>query len=294
MSSVTLPRTTNGMHQPASSEIQLSCPDCRGPVDGDPPCCADCGRVFDVVDGVPVLLPSTLLDTTEAHQHELYNAVAHEYDDVFPKHVAAHYLGKRTGLVRQLVRAGARILDVGCGTGQLAAAIAACGYTVFGLDLSPGMVRKARDRGLEGTYSGVGTALPFADNTFDLAITVATLHHLEVPERVFGTTAEMGRVVRPGGFVVLWDHNPANPYWPILMKRVPQDSGTERLVPMDEMLEAVRSARLQPYRVFRSGLTPDFLPEQLMAPWRVVERIVEVTPGANRFAAHNVLVARKP
>ena len=83
-------------------------------------------------------------------------------------------------------------------------------------------------RGLSGTFAGVTTALPFADNSFDLTLTVATLHHLETPERVAATVDEMGRVVRHGGFVVLWDHNPANPYWPILMKRVPQDSGDEQ------------------------------------------------------------------
>ena len=45
------------------------------------------------------------------------------------------------------------------------------------------------------------------------------LHHLETPERVATTVREMGRVVKHSGFIVLWDHNPANPYWPILMKR---------------------------------------------------------------------------
>jgi hypothetical protein len=104
----------------------------------------------------------------------------------------------------------------------------------------------------------------------------------------------MGRVVRRGGFVVLWDHNPANPYWPILMKRVPQDSGDERLVPLEELLVDVRQAGLRPYQVSRSGFTPDFLPAALAQPWRWVERLVEVTPGLNTLAAHNVVVARKP
>src|SRR5207237_5287930 len=115
-------------------------------------------------------------------------------------------------------------------------------YHVFGVDLSTSMVAKARERGLVGTYAGVTTALPFADNSFDLALTVATLHHLETPERVAATVSEMGRVVKHGGFAVLWDHNPANPYWPILMKRVPQDSGDERLVPRAELLEGARRA----------------------------------------------------
>jgi SAM-dependent methyltransferase len=279
----------------ASPSVALACPDCAAPLEADhtPPRCTGCGRTFEVEQGVPLLLPRAVLDSTEARQRALYTEVAHEYDDVFPLHVAEHYIEKRTGLVKNLLPLGGLVLDVGCGTGQLGAAIAGEGYEVFGVDLAPSMIRKARERGLAGTYAAVTTALPFLADSFDLALTVATLHHLETPERVTATVSQMARVVRPGGFVVLWDHNPANPYWPILMKRVPQDSGDERLVPLAELLADVRRAGLAPDRVFRSGFTPDFLPARLAPVWRWVERLVEITPGLNVLAAHNVVVARK-
>jgi SAM-dependent methyltransferase len=280
--------------QPPS--VPLICPDadCRGAVDTQTWACEQCARQFEQVDGVPLLLPSALLGDTELRQHALYANVAHEYDDVFPRHVAEHYINKRTGLVKGLLPLGGSVLDVGCGTGQLGAAIASEGFDVFGVDLSASMLARARQRGLSGTYAAVTTALPFADDAFDLALTVATLHHLETPERVAATVTEMGRVVKRGGFVVLWDHNPANPYWPILMKRVPQDSGDERLVPRAELLADVRSAALDAHRVLRSGFMPDFMPRALTPAWRIVERTVEVTPVLNALAAHNVVVARKP
>jgi SAM-dependent methyltransferase len=277
-----------------SPTVALACPDCRSALSAAPLHCDGCGRSFDLQDGIPLLLPSSLLGDTEQRQHALYAAVAHEYDDVFPRHVAEHYLNKRTRLIKEVLPLGGLVLDVGCGTGQLGAAIASEGFYVFGVDLSSSMVAKARERGLAGTFAAVTTALPFVDGSFDLALTVATLHHLETPERVAATVSEMGRVVKPGGFIVLWDHNPANPYWPILMKRVPQDSGDERLVPLAELLGDVGAAGLRPYRVFRSGFTPDFLPAALAPVWRWVERAVEVTPGLNVLAAHNVVVARKP
>ncbi len=273
--------------------VALICPDCRGRVADDTLTCAGCGRTFERYEGVPLLLPRSFLGESEERQHALYNHVAHEYDDVFHPHVAEHYVEKRTGLVRDLIPLGGLVLDVGCGTGRLGAAIAAQGYDVFGADLSPEMLRKARERGLAGTYAAVTTCLPFADDSFDLALTVATLHHLETPDRVAATVKEMGRVVRRGGFVVLWDHNPANPYWPILMRRVPQDSGDERLVPLHELLEDVQRAGLAPHRAFRSGLMPDFVPGWLYQPVRLLERVVEITPGVNSLAAHNVVVARK-
>jgi hypothetical protein len=78
------------------------------------------------------------------------------------------------------------------------------------------------------------------------------------------------------------------------MKRVPQDSGDERLVPRQELLRDARAAGLQLHAAFRSGFTPDFLPRALARPWSWLERVVELTPGLNVLAAHNVVVARKP
>ena len=187
------------------------------------------------------------------------------------------------------------MLDVGCGTGQLGAAIASEGFDVFGVDLSPAMVARARERGLAGTFSAVTTALPFADDSFDLALTVATLHHLETPERVAATVREMGRVVKRGGFVVLWDHNPANPVLadpdearpPGLGRRAPGAAG--RAAARHPRRGAART-----HQVLRSGFTPDFLPAALADAWGWVERVVEITPGLNVLAAHNVVVARKP
>src|SRR5256886_5312563 len=164
--------------------VALACPDCRATVQGEPLRCDGCGRVFDHENGIPVLLPSHMLGDTEHRQHALYAAVAHEYDDVFPRHVAEHYIDKRTGLIKDLLPMGGLVLDVGCGTGQLGSAIASEGFDVFGIDLSASMVARARDRGLVGTFAAVTTALPFEADSFDVALTVARLHHLEPPERV--------------------------------------------------------------------------------------------------------------
>lgn len=240
-----------------------------------------------------MLLPAADLEAGPDRQHARYEQVAHEYDDVFPAHVAEHYLDKRAGLVKAVLPLGGSVLDVGCGTGRLGAWIAGEGYRVYGVDLSTAMLRKALDRGLRGVWAAVAWALPFADDSFDLALTVATLHHLETPERVARTVREMGRVVRPGGLVVLWDHNPANPYWPLLMRRVPQDTGEERLVPRSELLAAVQAAGLRPARVLRSGFTPDFLPRRALPAWSLVERAVETVPLLDTLAAHNVVVAQK-
>jgi SAM-dependent methyltransferase len=279
-----------------SAPIQAACPRCRTrlEVDGDDFVCATCKARYGRADGVPALLLSREADQVTGRQQALYDHVAHDYDQVFREHVAEHYLKKRTATVRRLLPFGGTVLDVGCGTGALAGWIQRAGYDVIGVDASTGMLAEALRNGVGAVYAGYSTALPFEDGAFDLSLSVATMHHLETPERVAATIAEMGRVVRPGGYVLIWDHNPLNPYWPILMKRVPQDHGDERLVSVWELLDAVRMAGLRPVEAARTGLVPDFMPSALMPIWTRVEALVEASPFLSLFAAHNVVVAQKP
>ncbi|MGH2351799.1 MAG: class I SAM-dependent methyltransferase [Chloroflexota bacterium] len=226
-------------------------------------------------------------------QRALYDGLAPHYDSSIAAHVAAHYRRKRVDLVRRLVRPGGTVLDVGCGTGTLAADIRAAGYDVYGVDASTGMLAQLGAQGRGRPVTSFGERLPFASDAFDLVITVATLHHISDPGRIAQTIGEMCRVTRPGGHVVVWDHNPENPYWPLLMKRVPQDTGEERLVPQHEIVADLRAAGVQDIRSWRSGLVPDFTPPALLRAVQLVEGIVERTPGLSRFCAHNVVVARK-
>ncbi len=285
------------MSAPEAGQIVTPvCPACRGDLHGDGQGlrCTGCKATYRVVDGVPELLLSREADTVTGRVQALYDHVAHDYDQVFSPHVAEHYLRKRTGLVRELVPPGGLILDVGCGTGALAAWIQRAGYAVTGVDASVGMLAQARDGGVGAVFAAYSTALPFPDGAFDLALSVATMHHLETEERVAATIAEMGRVVRPGGHVLIWDHNPLNPYWPILMRRVPQDHGDERLVGVWELIAAVRFAGLRPVRAARLGLVPDFMPRVAMPLWTRVEALVESSSVLSLFAAHNVVIAQKP
>ena len=107
------------------------------------------------------------------------------------------------GFVERFGR-GRDVLEVGCGTGLLLRHIRAFARSARGVDLSPGMLEKARARGLD-VVEGSATALPFADASFDVACSFKVLAHVRDVRRALD---EMARVVRPGGHVIAELYNP--------------------------------------------------------------------------------------
>jgi len=99
---------------------------------------------------------------------------------------------------------GRDILELGCGTGLLLARLAPRARSAFGLDISLGMIEKAKARGLDVALGSV-THLPFADASFDLVYSFKVLAH--VPD-IGRALAEAARVTRPGGHMLLEFYNP--------------------------------------------------------------------------------------
>ena len=84
------------------------------------------------------------------------------------------------------IRPGQKVLEIGCGTGHFSAYFKELGAEVAGLDTSPEMLRRAKDRhsGLEIDFSrGDAYRLPFADNSFDLVAMITTLEFMSSPKK---------------------------------------------------------------------------------------------------------------
>lgn len=133
-------------------------------------------------------------------------------------------------VARLLAAEGGRLLEVGCGAGQLSLALAARFDRVVGLDLSPLRVERARQalRQRFPAYEGkvefmqgdLEERLPFEDGQFDVVVACAVLANLI---DVFRIVDEMARVCRPGGALVISVPNICyvKHVWHLLLGRIP-------------------------------------------------------------------------
>lgn len=173
-------------------------------------------------------------------------------------------------------------LDVGSGPGSLHTYLGEIG-SLEGVDVSQALVERASAANPAVRYRTYdGRTLPFADGDFDLAFAVNVFHHVEPPDRA-NLAAELARVVRPGGMVAVFEHNPLNPLTRLVVARCEFDEGVQ-LLPTREVRALLERAGLQP--VERRYI--------LFFPWRAafLQRL-EARLGPVPLGAQHLTAARR-
>jgi SAM-dependent methyltransferase len=120
-------------------------------------------------------------------------------------------LGALEFLSRINVEPGARILDVACGAGQTAIPMSRAGAKVTGVDIASNLIEQARARAqaenLDARFDeGDAEMLPYEDGSFDLVVSLIGAMFAPRPELV---SAELKRVCRPGGKIIMGNWTPA-------------------------------------------------------------------------------------
>ena len=180
---------------------ELACPACKGALKYDNGLrCTSCAEHYEVQKGIPYMILDDMVRFKE--EIEVQDQVAVEYEQVrYQNEYAKRYHNWWTSLMLSQVSVDGRILDNGCGIGNLFEMVPA--DRIVGLDLSTQMLKHAAKRSSR-LVLGNSQQLPFKDNSFDLVFCRSLLHHLPQPELA---VKEMYRILKPAGEVVLADTN---------------------------------------------------------------------------------------
>lgn len=151
-----------------------------------------------------------------------------------------------------------RVLDFGCGTGEIAAGLAADPQIVqvVGADESLGMIREARkrDRKISAKIRWVCLRKAKLDlRKFDWIISINTFHHIP-PSRRLAVARRLAGSLLPGGALSILEHNPWNPLTRWIVSRCPFDRGV-KLLPVTEAKDLLRLGK-GPVQVLYSGFCP--------------------------------------
>jgi len=179
-------------------------------------------------------------------------------------------------------------LDAACGTGRLSRVLADRGHRVIGVDSSPEMLARARERVPDGKFlAGDLHRLPLPDNEVDVVLCALALTH--VPD-LGPVMAEFARVLRPGGHLVISDMHPEV----LLRGSIPavrdQSGRPGRVVSyrrlVGDYLRAALPVGLQPRRceeplMRHSSAVAESLGPWELWPWNLNDMIPEATRAAN-------------
>jgi SAM-dependent methyltransferase len=179
--------------------------------------------------------------------------------------------------------ARATFLDVGCGVGETDELLAAHVGHLHGVDVAGDAISRAARRNPAAEYRTYdGDVLPYTDRSVDVAFAICVTHHVEPSGRP-RFFAELNRVVRPGGLVAVFEHNPFNPLTRVAVSRCEFDDGVE-LLTRKSVARLLTEAGLVPiearYIIFTTSTHPRAI---------AMERTLRHVP----FGAQHYVVARR-
>src|SRR5262245_54889397 len=216
----------------------LACPACAGALAEDWSC-RGCGRRFDAPDGIPSLrLPG---DSRTDAVRRFYDAAPFPG---YPPRDSLHALHARAErsvfarLFNDAIAGDARIVEIGCGTGQMSLYLARADRVVVGADLTRAALllgaAAARRFGLDRVrFVETDLRQPgLKAGAFDVVYSSGVLHHTPDPRAAF---ARLARLARPGGMIVLGVYN-AFARLPLRLRRVIARLSGYRFIPFDPVL----------------------------------------------------------
>jgi ubiquinone/menaquinone biosynthesis C-methylase UbiE len=175
-------------------------------------------------------------------------------------------------LLRHLPTAGGEVLEIGCGAGQFSRRLARRSRQVIALDLSPQMLRQAREQSTE--FPNIDYQLAdvmtrsFEEEQFDCIASIATLHHLPTPELL----RRAKRLLRAGGVLLVLDLVQPQGLFDMLANLV--------ALPASVGIRFLRTGRLRSRRELRAAWDEHGRHDSYLTIDEVKKLCAEILPGA--------------
>lgn len=140
-----------------------------------------------------------------------------------------------------------QVTDVGAGIGLFEKYLYGTFHRLWATDFSIESLKVAQHLTPlqnKGVYVGSNAvSLPFPDDSMDIVISSCLFHHLEIEDQP-SVLREMHRVCKPGGYLIIFEHNPFNPITQLVVRTTPLDFGV-KLIRSRVLTHQIRNASFQ-------------------------------------------------
>lgn len=222
-----------------------------------------------------------------------YNAVSGVYDSSFGNRAGRGPTRRFRSLMelfpQRLYRSAAPILEIGCGTGLYSKyLIDHFKERFYGLDLSPGMLTRARAAGISRVAAADATQLPLGDGSVCAAFVFGALHHIPDTSSVF---REVARILQPNGVFMVMEPNHLNPVNAAMALCKPIERGMLHSSRKRWRCEAQNSG-MRMTAAKRAAFLPS-RPVALSKLFDLAEPLLERMPLVNKLAIFDMMVFQK-
>jgi len=199
----------------------------------------------------------------------------YKYFPVKYSYVHWHYAKRKSDFIRQFIKPGFKILDVGCGSGAFIELLKANCNNIVGIDMSNNAVMRA-DRNLKNKsiIAADALALPFKEKIFDLIYASNIFHHIADLSKIEIAIGEMACAAKD--YIILFELNPRNIFCRyFLFKMCPFDSGKEHIPGKTQITDIANKLGLKMEKIAHISFLPLFIPRFLCGFFSVIESICE-------------------
>ncbi len=230
-----------------------------------------------------------MADLDRETQARVFDGYASAYEDAVDKSIVisgenvAYFADLKAKLMARLgePRSMNAVLDFGCGTGLFTRAMSgalADGVEFTGIDPSEASIDVARSQATPRCefFTLPEDSLPFPDSSFSDVAAANVFHHIERPEHS-RWLREIARVLKPGGTLWVFEHNPRNPLTRRSVRECPFDEGVI-LLPPGYLAQAMAAANLQPAEAYYYFYFP-----RALSLFRGVEPLLSGVPFGAQF-----------